>query len=313
MGETSKRNGENGEKIVANFLDRVGYGNALRGEDIDSYDKEYRKNTNGIDGFFHYKNPMIDDSVINILYSVKFSKDQYPQQKGARTEFTSHFSDLAKAIESFKYSELKSTTNASYENISSEFDRGILFWINNINEVMIDGKPINHDIISLIANARLPEIDAQHDGILVVDNARMDFIHEILDFTEVKFKDYDINFLYFKNGKNQRDTTQSFGKRIPIEFLGSSIIPIRCSKDNETVLCLFSKDGFNTDNFSNICSLAKNLTTSMQGKTYLCFPDYSETKHKQDVVKIKTKFYNDDEADFINTLFVESFKNMYRN
>ena len=81
MAELQKRIGGNGENIAKEFLKRIGWKEVLFNEDIESYDKEFRKSHNGMDGFYYYKNPFIDDSITNVLISVKHSKNPYVKSK----------------------------------------------------------------------------------------------------------------------------------------------------------------------------------------------------------------------------------------
>ena len=109
MGEFSKRIGEIGEEIVVEFLALIGWQKPVRNFDIPSIDPErHEKKTNGIDGYFHYKSPMIARTLENILISVKYSNDKYPN--APIEKFKEHYKDLAMAIESFKKSDLRATT-----------------------------------------------------------------------------------------------------------------------------------------------------------------------------------------------------------
>ena len=104
MGEFSKRIGDVGEEIVVDFLTLIGWHQPVRNFDIPSIDPEkHEKNTPGIDGYFHYKSPMISRTLENVLFSVKYSKDKYPNAPVEK--FKSYYRDLGMAIESFKKSE----------------------------------------------------------------------------------------------------------------------------------------------------------------------------------------------------------------
>ena len=93
MGEFSKRIGELGEEIVVNFLDLIGWHQPSRNFDIPSIDPDkHGKNTHGIDAYFHYQSPMISRTLENILISVKYSKDKYPNTPVEK--FKSHYKDL---------------------------------------------------------------------------------------------------------------------------------------------------------------------------------------------------------------------------
>jgi hypothetical protein len=126
MGEFSKRIGEIGEEIVIDFLNLIGWTNPQRNFDIPSInpDKHNKKN-HGIDGYFHYISPMITNTIENIIISSKYSKDPYPNNP--ITKFKDYYWDLAIAIESFKKSELRSSTLNGHNRIESAFDRGIIF------------------------------------------------------------------------------------------------------------------------------------------------------------------------------------------
>ena len=81
----------------------------MRNNDIASVDPEFRKYTNGIDGYYHYLSPMISNTIENVLYSCKYSNDPYPVSQIIPL-FKERYTELAKAIESFKKSELKQQT-----------------------------------------------------------------------------------------------------------------------------------------------------------------------------------------------------------
>src|SRR5687767_3730193 len=106
MGEFSKRIGELGEEIVVDFLGLVGWHKPVRNFDIPSIDPDkHGKNSHGIDGYFHYQSPMISRTLENILISVKYSKDKYPNSPVEK--FKDYYKDLGMAIESFKKSDLR--------------------------------------------------------------------------------------------------------------------------------------------------------------------------------------------------------------
>src|SRR5690606_17832403 len=109
MGEYSKRVGEVGENVVADFLKLIGWENPLRNDDIASIDTEFRKRTNVIDGYFHYIIPMVSSTIEDVIYASKYRTDPYPVSQVV-TQLKERYLELAKAIESFKKSELKQKT-----------------------------------------------------------------------------------------------------------------------------------------------------------------------------------------------------------
>ena len=297
MGEYSKRIGEVGENIVIDFLKLIGWSDPQRNFDIPSLDEEYRKRTNGIDGYYHYVNPMISNTIENVIYSCKYSTEPYPSSQLVKI-FKEHYTDLAKAIESFKKSELKQRTLSLHENIDNNFDRGVLFWLNN------SGKSEN-DIISKLNKIEL-NTGINHDGIFLVDNKRIEFIYDSLCYTLYRFKDYDIDFIYFNNSLNNDEKSMRNGKIMPVEYINSSILPIRASKNGETIVIINVIDNFDRNDLMKYMGIAKNIGCNLQGSTFICFPDYLETEHLPIVSNMK-QIFND--PSFTSNLVITNYTN----
>lgn len=297
MGEYSKRIGDIGENVVAEFLNLIGWKNPMQNDDIASVDSEFRKKTNGIDGYYHYINPMISNTIENVLYSVKYSADPYPLSKVV-TQFKDRYVELSKVIESFKKSTLKQQTIEMYEEVENHFDRGILFWLNN------SGKGEN-DLISRLTRVEVKS-NVEHDGIFVVDNKRIEFIYDSICFAYLKYRDYDIDFLYLSNGLNNDDYNSRNGKIMPIQYITSSIIPLRANKGNETIVLLFVIDDFSKDDLMKYMGISKNIGCNCQGATVICFPDYMESEHLPTVNVIKQAF---NDSSFTANLTIENYNN----
>jgi hypothetical protein len=297
MGEYSKRIGEVGENVVVDFLNLIGWKNPLRNDDIESIDTNFRKRTNGIDGYFHYINPMVSSTIENVIYSSKYSADSYPISQ-LTTQFKDRYLELAKAIESFKKSELKQYTINLHQNIDTHFDRGILFWLNN------SGTGEN-DIISRLSRIEL-NTGVNHDGIFLVDNKRIEFIYDSICFAQLKYRYHDIDFIYFNNGLNNDDRNSRNGKIMPVQYINSSILPLRASKDNETTIIINAIEDFDRDDLMKYMGIAKNIGCNSQGSTVISFPNYSETEHLPTVNNIK-QIFND--ASFTSQLEVVNYNN----
>lgn len=300
MGEYSKRIGEGGEKLVTDFLKLIGWNNPQQNIDLSSMDSKHRKYTNGLDGYFHYLSPMISKTVESVLYSCKYSADPYPVSQVVKI-FKEHYTDLAKTIESFHKSELKRNIMSSHENIDTFFDRGVLFWLN------YSGKGEN-DLIS-----RLDKIDLNtginHDGIFLVDNKRLQFIYDSICYAKETFTKgdgYDVDFIYFTNGLNNDERNKRNGKIMPVQYINTSILPMRANRNNETTVLLFSIDSYNKDDLMKYMGIAKNIGCNVQGSTQICFPDYIETEHLQEVNNMKQTFYD---ASFTSNLTVSNYNN----
>jgi hypothetical protein len=301
MGEFSKRIGELGEEIVVNFLDLIGWHQPSRNFDIPSIDPDkHGKNTHGIDAYFHYQSPMISRTLENILISVKYSKDKYPNTPVEK--FKSHYKDLGMAIESFKKSELRAKTINNRSDFETVFDRGIIFWLNNVDD---DSQNILQKLLTLEA----PK-DFNHDGIFLVDNKKIEFFFNAIEFVKRKFPNKTIEFTYFNSGLNSDNSASKNGSIMPVQYLASNILPIKVQTETDkNALILCSRENFEEDEVIKLIGLAKNITANYQSSTIIAFPDYNRLQHEQQVVSAKLIF----EEAFTNSLSVENFNTNFRN
>jgi hypothetical protein len=302
MGEFSKRIGEIGEEIVIEFLALIGWHQPIRNFDIPSIDPEkHGKQTHGIDAYINYKSPMISRTLENILISVKYSKDKYPNAPVEK--FKDHYRDLGMAIESFKKSEMRAKTINSRSGFESTFDRGIIFWLNN-------DENDSQDLTQKLSKLEAPK-DFNHDGIFLVDNNKIEFFFNAIEYVKRKYPNKDIEFTYFNSGLNSDNETPKNGSIMPIQYLASNILPIKVQTDtdkNTFILC--SRECFEEEELIKLIGLAKNITANYQSNTVIAFPDYNRLKHEQLVDSAKLIV---EESSFTNTLSVENFNTNFRN
>jgi hypothetical protein len=302
MGEFSKRIGDLGEEIVGEFLALIGWHQPIRNFDIPSIDPDkHGKKTHGIDAYFHYQSPVVSRTLENILISVKYSQDKYPNAPVEK--FKAHYKDLGMAIESFKKSELRAKTINSRSNFETVFDRGIIFWLNNVDDD-------SQDILQKLFKLEAPK-DFNHDGIFLVDNKKIEFFFSAIEFTKRKFPSKPIQFTYFNTGLNSDNDAPKNGTIMPIQYLASNILPIRVQTDTDkNTLILCSRENFEEDELIKLIGLAKNITANFQSHTIIAFPDYNRLQHEQLVSNAKLVF---EDASFTNALFVENFNPNFRN
>ena len=302
MGEFSKRIGEIGEEIVIEFLALIGWHQPIRNFDIPSIDPEkHGKHSHGIDAYINYKSPMISRTLENILISVKYSKDKYPNTPVEK--FKDHYRDLAMAIESFKKSEIRVKTINRRFDFESTFDRGIIFWLNNDDND-------SQDLLQKLSKLEVPK-DFNHDGIFLVDNKKIEFFFNAIEYVKRKYPNKEIEFTYFSTGLNSDNETPKNGSIMPIQYLASNILPIRVQTDvDKYALILCSRECFEEEELIKLIGLAKNITANYQSNTVIAFPDYNRLKHEQLVDSAKLIV---EEASFTNTLSVENFNPNFRN
>ncbi|HNP25019.1 MAG TPA: hypothetical protein PKL37_23285 [Panacibacter sp.] len=302
MGEFSKRIGDVGEEIVVDFLALIGWHQPVRNIDIPSIDPEkHEKNNHGVDAYFHYKSPVISRTLENILISVKYSKDKYPNAPVEK--FKSHYRDLGMAIESFKKSEIRANTINSRSDFETTFDRGVIFWLNNVDDD-------SFDLLEKLSKLETPK-DFNHDGIFLVDNKKIEFFFKAIEFAKRKYSGKEIQFTYFSTGMNNDNDTPKNGSVMPVQYLGSSILPMRVQTDTDkNTLILCSRENFEEEELIKLIGLAKNITANYQSNTIIAFPDYNRLQHEQLVDNAKLIV---EEASFTKTLSVENFNSNFRN
>jgi hypothetical protein len=302
MGEFSKRIGEIGEEIVVEFLALIGWHQPVRNFDIPSTDPEkHEKQSHGVDGYFHYQSPMISRTLENILFSVKYSKDKYPNAPVEK--FKQYYKDLGMAIESFKKSEMRAKTINNRSNFETVFDRGIIFWLNNIDDD-------SQDILQKLSKLEAPK-DFNHDGIFFVDNKKIEFFFTAIEFAKRKYPNKPIQFTYFNTGLNSDNDAPKNGTIMPVQYLASNILPIRVQTDSDkSSLILCSRENFEEEELIKLIGLAKNITANYQANTIIAFPDYNRLEHEQLVDSAKLII---EESSFTNSLSVENFNTNFRN
>ena len=179
-------------------------------------------------------------------------------------------------------------------------DVGILFWINNT------GKS-DTDLIKSVSSVRLE--DTRDNTIYLVDNRRATFILEVMKFVKTK-NDSQYSFYYPLTGRNLNPQNRSnAGKILPIEYLNSSVIPIKLEKksnNKEISLFLATIDHFEADEFMRLMGLAKDISTNLVGEVIIAFPDYDQLKHSNVVNELKQGFQD---ADFTKTVSVINYIN----
>lgn len=106
--------------------------------------------------------------------------------------------------------------------------------------------------------------------------------------------------------KNYDETCIRNGKIMPVQYINSSIIPLRAYKSGETVIILCTIEGFDKAELMKLMGVAKNIGWNSQGGTLICFPDYKEIDHGPQVEVIKNAF---NDASFTSNLNVANYNN----
>ncbi|QRM45213.1 hypothetical protein [Rhizobium sp. BG4] len=222
MGELSKKIGDDGEKLIRNFLAMIGWERALENISIACMRPQKHatenqikgRQTHGIDLLFPQKKQLEDFRAEHVIMSVKFSQKAYP--KSPSSTFKGYITDLAHTIECYKNSDahresLRGLTDT--KEVNSESFVGVLFWLTS-------EKSSDQDIISKISNANIPS-SLKFETIQVVDNNRAQFIYNSLAAAKRIFPTDNISFNYTRYSDNFTDRNiPTHGLSMPSEFFG---------------------------------------------------------------------------------------------
>lgn len=310
MGELSKKIGEHGERVVRNFLGVIGWDGAQEGETLTCSEprKHQRtagsdRKTHGIDLFYSSKSNLQDFTLDNVIISVKYTSSAYPKEP--RSLFKSHIKDLAQTVECFMSSELRAENNESYEmtGITSASDTGVLFWLTN-------EKTSDQDVVSKVSSIQLDK-ELEFGSIHVVDNAKAAFIYDSITFAKNKYINSKIYFHYAFGSANYNDPDiKKYGSILPVEYLTSSILPLRVIDDNgQVTFCISCSENFSEESISRLLSLASDVSLEFTKEFVFLFPDYDPLQHESIVNKSKRLLQDKDN---VVSISVFSFDNDFR-
>lgn len=314
MGEWSKKIGEQGENIVKYFFEElVGFQNIYRsGIEIPcSFSERHKKDnakqrlTHGIDGLISYACPLVEELLEIGVVSVKYSVDKYPSDP--KSKFKDWFIELAYTMRCFSNSDEYHKVNASISDVSDTSISGLLIWLSNSEEDK------NRNVLPDISNSTFSGNELIYDKIIVVDNARMNFLFNLIQPIKNSFGEKNFDFVYHKTGMNNTLSQRfSFGKKLPIQYISSDIIPIRLTKGDDIFLVIGTRDNFNPDDLLRLIALSKEFNhLEATSKTLISFPDYNKLIHEDIVKSVLAQISNN--SSYINQIEVVKHDFDFRN
>ncbi len=287
MGELSKKIGEHGEKVVLNFINKIGWSSPSDGESLqcNKPEKHQRsgaspRTTHGIDLFFSYKSKLESFAIDNVLISVKYTSKPYPSPPN--TKFKEHFKDIAETVECFARSELRDQTNSEYENLGvrKSNDAGVLFWLSGDREG-------EQDVVSRV-NGVILDKELEFGNIQIVDNARASFIYNSISTAERIFSEQNVHFHYAFSSSNFTDQNiEKHGKVFPFEYLTSPIIPMRIidKSNNKQKFFISSIENYNDDAMKRLLNFASDISQDFSDEFVFLFTRYDELEDGPSVKK----------------------------
>ena len=311
MGEWSKSVGEKGEKIMSFFFKEIlGFNTVLENQSVECLKEKKHKRpfakgdrtTHGIDGLISYKNPLEDRTLEILVASSKFTSKKY--SSSPKTEFKSHITDLAYAIECFKNSKLNSETKKQFSDVDRTDVTGVIVWTSNKS-------PLDYALIPHISNSQL-DSDLDFDRIIVIDNERFNFLYDTVYSTRRLYDDDKVSIIYHNTSlNNSMQTSTRYGKILPIQYAVSDLIPLRIENGDRVEILVFCKNDFNAENFAQVLSFAKSFDhLDLVNKTTIAFANYDDLESRKIV---ESQLFNFDNYKLGENLFVKKFPSDFRN
>lgn len=300
MGEFEKRVGEHGEETAAKFLELIGWTPRAENFDIDCVDDSHQNKKHGIDAYFNYKSPLMDEVLDHVVISIKYSISGYPSSPSGK--FKEHYLDLASKISCFDRSSDKRQASKNIHGVKRSRTYGLLIWFHG-NDNETDG------VIAELENIRFKEEISIHSRpIYVVDKRQMRFIEESIKYVQDKYSDYKSSFTYQHTGSNisavDRATDGTF---LPIQLLVSGILVFRLENVHakEVKACICTSDVFSEETFEKLVGLAQYMTSNFASETIIAFRNFRPEVDKKTAAGVLMSFSN---RDFATRISVESFK-----
>lgn len=299
MGERSKSIGEHGENVVKNLLEIIGWGNAIKGIDIEcSNGEEHKPEKNkgprkehGIDFVHSHISPLFDNTIHFHCISSKYTEDSAYTKNPAK-KFKDFLKDISTAVDCYSKSSHCKSIKRNQQSANSALYSGVLFWLHNSQD-----EDSYDDLLNKIGNIRLPSDFTVHNPIYVVDNKQANFLFDCNNFMKNNFKNHEISYLYHKTGTNEGNPKNfnSSGSALPIELITSELLIYRADENNsdEVTVCILTLEEFSDEALFQILGLAHDITLALPSRITIAFDNYKKSKHEQIVNNVKMRFSDD--------------------
>ncbi|UOQ64472.1 GapS4a family protein [Hymenobacter volaticus] len=303
MGETSKKRGEFGEDIVERLLTLIGWDNLLTGRDLECFNPiEHSISTrdranHGVDFIYQYDCPLFSDTQMFILTSSKFN-DKYPSNPTSK--FKAHLRDIAYALDCFKKSSIRSKLKNTDIRYTCK-QTGVIFWLDNSSSY--------DNVLERLTDFKIDD-SLQFDTVYLVDNHRARFIHDTITFAKRQFSGKTVEFFHPTTGFNNTVKNRiSSSDTLPVQYINSSILPLKVIDDESEYLIINCIDKFEEDTLRKLLSLSQKLTENWGQKVYILFPDFNHDMYSSTVEDIKLELKD---KRFAKKVIVSSFNITFR-
>lgn len=286
-GEKSKSSGETGEYIINKFFNIVGWKNAnpninyscFKGEQHKRKEAEKNRTMHGVDAQYAYLSGLESDMLINILASVKHTKNScYPLSLNLLVK--NHIKDILDSEKCFQLSSHRKQlmTQFSGQRFTKVRNVPVLFYFSSEDAT-------DADYISRISNSRYVHQGFDIEEFYIVDNRKLTFILDSIECLNTKYPDHDIYFHQGTSSLNHMDYDKpAYTKIMPVEYLGSPFVNFLLKKGSvgeETfTFVTLTQDEISDESLSNYIFIAKERTAKIASSYGFGFYGYYKDDHE---------------------------------
>lgn len=300
MGEFEKRVGEYGEETAAKFLTLIGWTPRAENFDFDCVDSSHKNKKHGVDAYFNYKSPLMDEVLDHIIISIKYSASGYPSYPTGK--FKEHYLDLASKIPCFERSSDKRNASKNIHGVKRSRTYGLLIWFHGDDNE-------KDEVIADLENIRFREdVSTSFRPIYVVDKRQMRFVEESIKYIKSKYSGYKSSFSYQHTGSNISAVDRATdGDFLPIQLLISGVLVFRLENVHakEVKACICTSDNFSEEALEKLVGLAQYMTSNFASETIIAFRNFRPEIDKNTAAGVLMSFSN---RDFAKRISVEPFK-----
>ncbi|WP_300174615.1 hypothetical protein [uncultured Aliivibrio sp.] len=290
-GEKSKSSGETGENIIDKFFNLTGWNNAnpnisfscFKGEQHKREGtKKEKRQQHGIDVQYAYISGLESETLINILASVKHTKNTcYPQSLTSLVK--NYIKDILDAEKCFQLSQHRQELSTQFygERYTKVRNVPVLFFLSSEDDARAD-------YISKIANTRYIHQEFDIEEFYIVDNKKISFIIDAIKHLNTMYPHHEVYFHQGSTSLNIMDYDRPpYSKIMPVECLGSPFVNFLLKQGSSgqevfTFITITQED-FSEESLSNYIFSAKERTAKIASSYGIGFYDYFKDDHEKDV------------------------------
>lgn len=181
--------------------------------------------------------------------------------------------------------DLKSKKEVPLERFDSTNYYSLLFWLTTNND------DLSRDFIHNTKDNYKNNLLNDELNYFLIDNRKANFLISSIVTAKNYRENIPVKFMYPITEANQ--SPERIGRRgikLPVQYINSSIIPIAKEDRSKISFLLFCSDSYSTETLKKLIWLTIRLTSGFGNEYLLYFPDYNESKHRNEALKIIRSF-----------------------